>query len=101
MSLFQCEHCGCVENTALAAQGFKSFMQEYFDWSYAPERKGKLLCSVCGPVKYSNGEPTKFGKWHGEFERRFLPIGEYETCPKGNLWHKETKEPPKKEDYLT
>lgn len=91
MSLFQCEVCGCCENTALAAQGFKvSFMQELFDWSYAPERKGNLLFSACGPVKYRSGEPTRYGKWHGEFSRVFLPKGQFKTNERGNLEHIET-----------
>lgn len=37
MSLFQCEVCGCCENTALSCQGFH-WMADLFDWSYAPER---------------------------------------------------------------
>jgi hypothetical protein len=88
MSLFQCEVCGCCENTALSAQGCKpSFMQNLFDWSYAPERKGMYLCSVCAPLKYRDGEPTKFGVWHGEFPRNFLPMGEFKTNARGNLEH--------------
>jgi len=88
MSLFQCEVCGCCENTALAAQGFKiSFMQQLFDWSYAPERKGLLLCSACGPVKYRSGAPTEYGKWHDEFPRNFLPMGQFKTNDRGNLEH--------------
>lgn len=101
MSLFQCEECGCVENTALAAQGFRGLFERYFDWSYAPERQGKLLCSVCGPTHYNDSSPTKFGKWHGEFTRHYLPLGEYETCPKGNLQHKVTKAPPTEKDYIS
>jgi len=89
MSLFQCEVCGCCENTALACQGFR-MMTECFDWSYAPEREGMLLCSACGPVKYSDGPPTKFGKWHGEFDRIFLPKGEFHTNRVGNLEHTAT-----------
>lgn len=37
--------------------------------------RGKRLCSACGPMKYSDGTPTKDGKWHGEFDRVFLPLG--------------------------
>lgn len=88
MSLFQCEHCGCCENTACAAQGFKpSFMRKLFDWSYAPEREGKYLCSACGPTHYRNGEKTEYGVWHDEFKRRFLPMGEFKTNDRGNLEH--------------
>ena len=90
MSLFQCEVCGCCDNTALAAQGFKGFMDRCFDWSEHPERKGKKLCSACGPAKYRDGKPTEFGAWHGEFKRVFLPLGMFETNRDGNLAHKET-----------
>lgn len=89
MSLFQCENCGCCENTALAAQGFQ-MMKSLFDWTYAPELEGKLLCSACGPVKYNDGTPTKFGKWHGVFSRQFLPKGEFHTNERGDLEHTAT-----------
>ncbi|MCK7258074.1 hypothetical protein L8O18_06285 [Enterobacter asburiae] len=95
MSLFQCENCGCVENTALSSQGFNGFFEKLYDWSYAPERKGMRLCSACGPVKYSDGKDTEYGKWHRVFPRQYLPIGMFETNEVGNLAHKETKS----EDY--
>lgn len=89
MSLFQCENCGCCENTALSAQGFK-WMAEIFDWSDIEDRKGKLVCSACGPTKYNDGKPTEFGQWHDEFDRTFLPKGEFKTNRVGNLEHIET-----------
>lgn len=89
MSLFQCEKCGCCENTALSAQGFH-WMADLFDWSYAPELKGKRLCSACGPSLYRDGVTTKFGKWHDQFERVFLPLGAFNTNDRGNLEHTET-----------
>lgn len=92
MSLFQCEYCGCVENTALSTQGFTGRFQALFDWSYAPERAGKRLCSACGPVKYHNGEPTEYGKWHNVFARQYLPLGKFKTNDQGNLEYVETGE---------
>lgn len=90
MSLFQCQHCGCCENTALSSQGFLP-LGEYFDWSYAPDREGLLLCSVCGPVAYRDGTPTEYGgQWHGRFPRVFLPLGQFRTASNGNLEHIET-----------
>jgi len=89
MSLFQCEVCGCCENTALACQGFK-YITECFDWSYAPEREGKKLCSACGPVNYRTEGATEYGVWHGEFDRVFLPLGEFKTNQRGNLEHIES-----------
>lgn len=91
MSLFQCEVCGCCENTALSHQGFK-MMTDYFDWSYAPERKGLALCSACGPMYYSDGEKnSKGGKWHNKFDRVYLPLKEFKTNKAGNLEHIKTK----------
>lgn len=90
MSLFQCENCGGCENTACASQGFTGIFADFFDWSYAPERKGMKLCSVCGPVKYKDGTPTEYGKWHNRFVRTLLPKGEFFTNGEGNLEHKGT-----------
>jgi len=90
MSLFQCEVCGCVENTALSSQGIKGFAERLFDWKGFEERKGKLLCSVCAPTKFTDGTPTEYGKWHNKFNRKFLPIGMFKTNKVGNLEHIET-----------
>jgi len=90
MSLFQCQNCGCCENTALANQGFPSHNVEYFSWGKIADRKNKRLCSACGPSTYKGGKPTKYGKWHGKFDRVFLPMGEFRTNQKGNLEHTKT-----------
>lgn len=91
MSLFQCENCGCCENTALSSQGFSVPFAEFFDWRYAPERKGMRLCSVCGPAYYRDGSPSGYGvEWHNVFDRVFLPKGEFFTNSVGNLEHRET-----------
>ena len=89
MSLFQCQHCGCCENTALSAQGFHWFAKN-FDWEYAPDRKGMTLCSACGPTKWRDGTPTVYGEWHNRFPRVFLPMGMFKTNDVGNLEHIET-----------
>lgn len=85
MSLFQCQNCGCKENTALADQGCDGYAEEFFDWAGLEDRKGKKLCSACAPPKYSDGSPSGLGKWHGEFDRVFLPMGAYRTGRDGNL----------------
>ncbi|OZA27586.1 MAG: hypothetical protein B7X93_08920 [Hydrogenophilales bacterium 17-61-9] len=54
------------------------------------DRKGKVLCSACGPTKYSDGTATEYGKWHGRFDRVFLPMGVFGTSKEGNLEHLET-----------
>ena len=89
MSLFQCENCGCCENTALSCQGFK-YVQESFDWSQIPDRQGKMLCSACGPSHYYNGTPSEYGKWHNKFPRTYLPLGMFRKARNGNLEHIET-----------
>jgi len=92
MSLFQCQNCGCKENTALACQGCDGYAEGFFDWTGLDDRKGKKLCSACAPAKHSDGTPSGLGAWHGKFERVFLPMGEYRTGRDGNL---ERLAPPK------
>jgi len=71
MSLFQCEDCGCCENTALC------------NYHWRRLEKLSMLCSACDP---------EIKKWHGEFERTFLPKDMFETNGVGNLAHKDTGE---------
>ena len=90
MSLFQCEVCGCCENTSQGFGHIKMLLPDY-DWSYAPERRGLRLCSACGPRCYTDGTPTdNQGQWHGEFPRYFLEMGKWKTNSVGNLAHVET-----------
>ena len=89
MSLYQCQHCGCAENTACAMQ--PRTPPEWFDWTGIEDRRGKHLCSVCMPTKFASGAPYKeAGKWHGYFPRVFLPMGMFKTNREGNLEHIET-----------
>ena len=89
MSLFQCENCGCCENTALSSQGFAQW-PDRFDWTDMQDRRGKLLCSACGPTRYKDGSATVYGEWHEHFPRKFLPLGMFRTAKNGNLEHVET-----------
>ena len=86
MSLFQCDKCGCLENTACG-------------WSHPrfnkrltkPENLGKELCAVCAPTEYPNGDKTAFKNvWHDRFLRRFFEKGMYITNGEGNLIHRST-----------
>ncbi|MGV8161914.1 MAG: hypothetical protein ACP5N2_01100 [Candidatus Nanoarchaeia archaeon] len=93
MSLYQCDNCGCMENTALSKGGDFGFM-DFFqsDPEIIKQYKIKLgltedtpfghYCSACSP----SGD----GQWHGKFERVYLPKGEFETGPNGNLRNKKT-----------
>lgn len=90
MSLFQCENCGCCENTALSFQGHRICIDS-FDWTGKEELRGKRICSACGPDKFSSGDDNpNGGKWHGDFPRVFLPMGEFKTNRVGNLEHIES-----------
>ena len=98
MSIFQCQNCGCAENTACSNQMFSEWSdnRDLYDWSYAPERKGLNLCRACGPTHYGSGNKIEadhwgdYGQWHGVFERKYFPHGEMITNRVGNLEHKET-----------
>ena len=86
MSLFQCSECGCVENTALCNYS-------YITCGFWDELKGKMPCSACTPDKFNNGTNNiKGGKWHGKFERIYLPKGMFKTNRHGNLEHIKTGE---------
>jgi hypothetical protein len=70
MSLFQCEKCGCVENTALCN----------WAWNRADAVENSYviadMCSACDP---------EIGKWHNEFPRVYLPLHMFKTNSMGNL----------------
>lgn len=69
MPIFKCAKCGCAENTAFGLY-WTRHMPENYDWSEVGEEyKGKALCSECAPKRYSDGEPTGFGEWHGHFKK--------------------------------
>lgn len=89
MSLFQCENCGCVENTALSCNGLQD-ISEWFDWTGIEDRRGMRLCSACAPTKNEDGTASGLGVWHNQFERRYLEKGMYITNRDGNLAHKIT-----------
>ncbi|WAL80995.1 hypothetical protein OYT13_14040 [Pandoraea sp. XJJ-1] len=91
MSLYQCEHCGCCENTALGMQ--PKTPTQWFRWDASLgnlDLEGKHLCSACGPKFYRDGTLTGMGQWHGQFKRVFLPMGKFKTNSIGNLEHIET-----------
>lgn len=119
MSIFQCNKCGCAENTALTHMSHCVYMmnsdlssrrasQETIDalMSYKqilglkPDEEFKKLCSACSPIWFNahrnygvgpNPDPQPgIGLWHGEFERIFLPKGQFITDRYGNLAHEKT-----------
>lgn len=64
MSLFICEDCFCVENTAL---GMWWSRNDVGIW--APEHVGKARCSACAPATYRDGGATGYGAWHRRFSK--------------------------------
>ncbi len=73
MSIFRCEQCGCVENTATSRYWFRD------DDPKNPEKKA--LCSGCHPA-------TK--KWHGIFPQE--PATGYLIGNDGFLYSKEERD---------
>lgn len=88
MPLYQCEECGCIENTACGHYWRRHKVEGYI-WDGIEDRKGKKLCSVCGPLLYHSGKATGFGVWHNRFKRDFLPLGMFIENDRGGLTHKE------------
>lgn len=87
MSIFQCENCGCAENTALGW-----YHSRDNDRLTVKEQLGKKLCCVCTSQYYPSGEKKDRynGKWHGQFKRVFLPKNTCFTNGEGNLQHIES-----------
>jgi len=82
MSIFQCDQCGCLENSALSGtyhiRNAKDLMPK--------ELLGKKLCCVCGPEYYPGGTKNpKTGKWHERFKRLFFPKNTLYTDGQGNV----------------
>lgn len=97
MSLYQCEKCGCIENTALGWYHCRKM-----GIAIQPkEEQGLALCSACGPTNYTDGKTIeKTGKWHGKFRRRFFPLNTLYTDGEGNVRLIKNDEYPKKEDEI-
>jgi len=109
MSLFQCDKCGCVENTSCTDgywwMSYLNISKDQKNIEAAKRAKEELglsddeplghYCSVCSPISF-NG---LIHSWHNRFPREYLPKGEWQTDNEGNLEHKITKAK-NFEDYL-
>lgn len=60
MPIFQCQKCGCVENTALSGFWLRDMRFLRAKREGREVEKGPALCSACDP---------EIGVWHGEFEQ--------------------------------
>jgi hypothetical protein len=90
MSLFQCEQCGAVENSALG------HYHSVGSGRYKDKVKDAMkLCSECMPVEFNDGSINKKGgKWHGRFPKRIYPLGSLYTDKEGNVRDKNTHKYP-------
>ena len=88
MSIFQCDNCGCSDNTACG----NNYHSRYNNKEWFGIENGVKLCTACTPRYMLNGEvfDERAGKWHDEWKRVFLPKGEFYTNEEGNLEHKKT-----------
>lgn len=119
MSLFQCDKCGCLENTSLTGAYWSKPLLEELPEAITSYRATLGLkdgeawgsyCSVCNPIWYTpegnygvgprpddyHRNPNKYkddgGVWHDKFERCFFRKGLFHTDENGNLSHVETLE---------
>jgi hypothetical protein len=69
MSLFICEKCHCIENTACGWYWTRNIGGPWFKPEHQ-EDEGKAMCSKCAPAEFVDGGKTGYGKWHGKFPRK-------------------------------
>jgi hypothetical protein len=66
MSLFICEKCFCIENTATGRYWTKDSADLWDD-----DNLGQALCTQCEPLHFRSGESNDGGgRWHGRFPKR-------------------------------
>ena len=87
MSIYQCDKCGCAENTACGWYHSRDSKR-----LNKPEDIGDKLCSACAVTTWPDGSDRESfnGKWHNRFERTYLPKGEFFTNQMGNIQHMES-----------
>jgi len=69
MSLYICEKCGCIDNTACGGNYWAVLAKSnFFKDQYANEH---FLCLECTPKEFASGQIyTDAGKWHNRFPKR-------------------------------
>lgn len=76
MSIFVCDKCRCVDNTATSDYWALTNEYLYKDYTFQDSLKeymGKPLCSECAKIIFDNtGNNGKVvdGKWHNRFEKK-------------------------------
>lgn len=76
MSLYVCEECGCIENTALSNYWYRKNKDMFDD--------NRALCSECQPTHFKTGERASLGKWHNKFPKEHWSK-RYDTKPEGHF----------------
>lgn len=80
MSLFVCEKCGVIENTACCSYWALAVdaLREKKKLKWSDELKSyegkKFLCSECATIKYDalgNNPVVIPGEWHSKFDKEF------------------------------
>ena len=86
MSIFVCDKCGCIENTALGFYWGKNFKDMWADKSL----QDLAICSECAPHEFSDGGKSGYGQWHGKFPKRQWD-GKREVINRKELLHATTR----------
>ena len=73
MSLFVCEKCGGIDNTALGR-----YHSRNIPGLWSEDNQGMALCCECAPTHFKDGglvnaydESRCYGKWHNKFPKRY------------------------------
>lgn len=67
MSIYVCDRCHTIENSAL---GMFNRARAHKRWFGDAIQEGEKLCSSCAPSHFVDGSPNrKGGKWHDAFNR--------------------------------
>jgi hypothetical protein len=77
VSLFQCDKCGVIENTACTF----GYIGGYSDEGWQADERLKRGLAVRG--KYCS--KCFDGEWHGRFPQRFYEVGKLHTDNHGNI----------------
>ena len=80
MPIFQCQKCGCVENTALSGYWLRDMKVMRAKREGQIVEKGPALCTACDP---------EIGEWHGQFLQGAATSFGYQLGADGFLYGKE------------
>lgn len=85
MSIFICEKCKCVDNTAISEYWALTNKFLYKDYIFQDDLKqyiGKPLCSECAKIvfdKTGNNGKVVSGKWHDKFEKKLATLDQIKS----------------------